>query len=214
MKGKKARKYISALRSEAADITKTSVLEAAQALFVRHGIDRVTIAQIAKKAGVAVSTVYALYESKEGILRALLRATLFGRRFQAAFAQLEGVDDPIKLIELTAQVARAIYEGESSELGLMRGASAFSPALRKLEQEFETLRFDIQQERLRILFAQSKQRRGLTFDEARRVLWMYTSRDVYRMLVHEGGWTPGRYQEWLCDTLMKALVNPAAIGAG
>jgi AcrR family transcriptional regulator len=190
------------------------VLEAARALFVRHGIDRVTIAQIAKKAGVAVSTVYALYESKEGILRALLRATLFGPRFQAAFAQLEGVKDPIKLIELTAQVARAIYEGESSELGLMRGASAFSPALRKLEQEFETVRFDMQQERLRILFAQSKQRRGLTFDEARRVLWMYTSRDVYRMLVHEGGWTPGRYQEWLCDTLMKALVSPAAIAAG
>ena len=214
MKGRKARKYTSALRSEAADVTKTSVLEAARALFVRHGIDRVTIAQIAKKAGVAVSTVYALYESKEGILRALLRATLFGPRFQAAFAQLEGVKDPIKLIELTAQVARAIYEGESSELGLMRGASAFSPALRKLEQEFETVRFDMQQERLRILFAQSKQRRGLTFDEARRVLWMYTSRDVYRMLVHEGGWTPGRYQEWLGDTLMKALVSPAAIGAG
>jgi AcrR family transcriptional regulator len=214
MSGRKARKYVSALRSEAADVTKTRVLEAAQTLFVRHGIDRVTIAQIAKKGDVAVSTVYALYESKEGILRALLRASLFGHRFQAAFAQLEGVNDPIRLIELTAQVARAIYEGESSELGLMRGASAFSPALRKLEQEFETVRFDMQQERLRILFAQSKQRRGLTFDEARRVLWMYTSRDVYRMLVHEGGWTPGRYQEWLCDTLMEALVSPAVIGAG
>src|SRR5688500_18893836 len=214
MSGRKARKYVSALRSEAADVTKTRVLEAAQTLFVRHGIDRVTIAQIAKKGDVAVSTVYALYESKEGILRALLRASLFGHRFHAAFAQLEGVNDPIKLIELTAQVARAIYEGESSELGLMRGASAFSPALRKLEQEFETVRFDMQQERLRMLFAESKQRKGLTFDEARRVLWMYTSRDGYRMLVHEGGWAPDRYQEWLCDTLMEALVSPAVIGAG
>jgi hypothetical protein len=65
-----------------------------------------------------------------------------------------------------------------------------------------------------MLFAESQQRKGLTFDEARRVLWMYTSRDVYRMLVHEGGWTPDRYQEWLCDTLMEALVSPAVIGAG
>ena len=40
-------------------------------------------------------------------------------------------------IALTAHVARAIYEGENSELGLLRGASAFSPALRKLEPEFE-----------------------------------------------------------------------------
>jgi AcrR family transcriptional regulator len=213
MTDRRARKYTSALRSEAAEVTRKRVLEAAQALFVRHGIDRVTIAQIARKGGVAVSTVYALYESKEGILRALLRATLFGQRFQAAFARLEGVNDPIKLIELTAQVARAIYEGESSELGLMRGASAFSPALRKLEQEFETVRFEMQKERLRILFAQSKQRQGLTFDDARRVLWMYTSRDVYRMLVHEGGWTPDRYQEWLCETLVQALVSPTVTKA-
>ena len=110
---------------------------------------------------------------------------------------------------LSAHVARAIYEGESSELGLLRGASAFSSALRKLEQEFEKIRYDMQEERIRLLFAQSKQRRDITLDEARRVLWMYTSRDIYRMLVHESGWTPHRYQQWLSETLVQALVKPS-----
>jgi AcrR family transcriptional regulator len=128
------RRYVSDLRSQAADATKSRVLDAAKTLFVRHGIDRVTIAQIAEKADVAVSTVYALYKSKEGILRGLMSAALFGQRFQVTQAKLEGVTDPVRLIVLTAHVARAIYEGESAELGLMRGASAFSPALRKLEQ--------------------------------------------------------------------------------
>jgi hypothetical protein len=36
---------------------------------------------------------------------------------------------------------------------------------------------------------------------------MYTSRDVYRMLVHAGGWTPDRYESWLSETLVSALVE-------
>jgi AcrR family transcriptional regulator len=201
------RPYVSELRQQAAHATKGRILKAAKTLFARHGIDRVTIAQIAEKAEVAASTVYALYKSKAGILRELMSTALFGERFQAARTKLEGVTDPVRRIALTAHVARAIYEGESSELALMRGVSAFSPALRKLEREFEKIRFDMQEERVRSLFAHAGQRKGLSFDEARRILWMYTSRDVYRMLVHEGGWTPDRYQEWLSDTLVTALIG-------
>lgn len=208
------RPYVSKVRSQAADSTKERVLKSARTLFARQGLDRVTIAQIAAKAGVAVPTVYALYKSKEGILRALLSAALFGPRFETARAKLEGVTDPVRLIALTAHVARAVYEGESTELGLVRGAAAFSPALRKLEQEFEKIRFEMQEERVKLLFAQSKEKQGLGLDEARRILWMYTSRDVYRMLVHESGWTADRYQEWLSDTLLTSLVNPRSRGRG
>ncbi len=201
------RRYVSQARSKAADATRGRVLDAAKTLFIRHGIDRVTITQIAERAGVAVSTVYGLFKSKEGILRELMRGALFGDRFQAARAKLKGVTDPVKLIELSAQVARAIYEGESAELGLMRGASAFSPALRKMEEEFEKLRLEMQTERVKLLFAQSRQAKGLDLDEARRILWMYTSREIYRMLVQEAGWTPDRYQEWLSRTLVGTLVG-------
>jgi len=201
------RRYNSERRHRAADATKTRVLGAARALFGRHGVDRVTVAQIAEKAYVAGSTVYALYKSKEGILRALMSGALFGARFEEAHAKLQGVTDPVKLVALTAHVARAIYEGESAELGLMRGVSAFSPALRKIELEFEKMRFDMQEERLRLLFAEGRARRGLTLEDARRLLWMYTSRDNYRMLVHEGGWTPEQYQRWLEHTLVEALVD-------
>jgi AcrR family transcriptional regulator len=201
------RQYDSELRSRAAEATKLRVLDAARALFMRRGIDRVAIAEIAEKAGVAASTVYALYKSKEGLLRAMMRAAIFGARFSEAQAKLAGETDPVRLVALTAHVARAIYEGESAELGLVRGASAFSPALRRLEQEFEKLRLEMQEERVRLLFRQGRQRRGLGLDEARRLLWMYTSRDIYRMLVHEGGWTPDQYQHWLEETLVESLTG-------
>lgn len=201
------RKYESDQRGQSAEATKTRVLNAARSLFILHGIDKVTIAQIAEKAKVAGSTIYALYKSKEGLLRALMRAALFGPRFQAAQAQLAGISDPVRLIALSANVARAIYESESAELGLMRGTSAFSPALRKLEEEFEKIRFDMQEERMKALFAGKKAKSGLDYATARRLLWMYTSRDIYRMLVHESGWTPDQYQAWLSDTLVATLVN-------
>ncbi len=185
-------------------------MRASKALFAARGIDRVTIQQIAKKAKVSVSTVFTLYKSKEGILRGLMRSALFGQHFQTAIAMFKGETNPIRLIALTPKVSRAIYEAESSELGLIRGVSAFSPALSKLEKEFEDLRFSMQKERVELLFKQRKQRMGLTVEEARRILWMYTSREVYRLLVLEAGWTPDRYEEWLSDTLLRALTDSSA----
>ena len=210
MKRRSIRPYNSELRRQGAEDTRARVLGAARKLFVRHGIDRVTIDQIAEGAGVAASTVYAIYKSKEGILRELMQTALFGQRFQTVHAMLQDVTDPARLVALSAHIARAIYESESVELGLIRGASAFSPALRKLEQAFEKTRFDMQEERVRRLFEHGRQKKGLSFEDARQILWMYTSRDVYRMLVNESGWSPDRYQEWLSQTLVDALVAPNA----
>lgn len=210
MSTRKKRSYVSAQRSEAAEATRGEILEAAHALFARRGIDPVTITEIAERAGVAASTIYALFASKAGILRELLKASLFGPRFQAAQQQLAHVTDPVELIRLTAGVARAIYESESKELGLLRGSSAFSPELRKLESEFEDLRLEMQKKRVDLLFAQSKARKGLSVARARQILWMYTSRDVYRMLVHESGWSPDEFEDWLARTLVDALVGEKA----
>ena len=205
------RRYSSNLRTAGAETTRTRLLSAAKLLFARKGIDRVTMEEIAEKAGVAGSTVYAAFKSKEGVLRALTEASLFGERYRDAQALLAEVHDAAQLIRRTAHVARAIYDGESAEMGLLRGASSFSPALKKLEQDFEEMRFKMQEERVKLLFAQGKARTDLTVAEARRILWMYTSREVYRMLVQEGRWSSDRYQRWLGDTLVSALVNPDTV---
>jgi AcrR family transcriptional regulator len=207
------RRYTSEVRTRSAQETRRRILASAAMLFARRGIDRVTIDEIGKSAKVAASTVYATYKSKDGILRGLMEQSLFGPRFQDAQKLLAGVTDPVALIELTSRVSRAIYESESSDLGLLRRASAFSPALRKMEEEFERLRYDQQAARLELLFANGKARPGLSFEEARRILWMYTSRDVYRMLVTDGGWTADRYQHWLSRTLVEALVVSPGRGA-
>ena len=174
-------------------------------------MDQVTIAEIAARADVSASTVYAVFGSKEGILRELMRTALFGPRFREAQSLLDGVCDPVERVARTAQVARAIYESEGAELGGLRGLSAFSPALKQLEEEFERTRYDMQRERLEALAASARMKPGLALDDARRIMWMYTGREVYRMLVDVGGWSPDKYQAWLRAALVDALVGkPAA----
>src|SRR5512138_2028751 len=109
------RSYRSESRSQAAGRTRSQVLEAGKFLFSRKGIDATTINQIAERAGVSPATVYATVKSKAGLLHALMHEAMFGPRFLQAQQKLQGVDDAVQRIALTARVARAIYEGESSE---------------------------------------------------------------------------------------------------
>lgn len=200
------RAYASRRRAAGAQETRAGILAAARDLFARRGVEAVKIDDVAAAAGVAGSTVYAVFKSKEGILRALMRDALFGERYAQAQALIAGVDDPVRMIAMTPQIARTIYETESVELGFLRGVAAWSPALRTLDREFEEMRYAAQEQRLRRLFEAGKAKPGLALEDARRILWMYTSRDVYRMLVEEGGWTPARYEAWLADVLIDALV--------
>lgn len=204
-KGRK-RAYDASQREEAAAETRARILTAAKALFARRGVDAVTIAELGEKAKVSASTVYALFKSKEGVLLAVMEAALFGGQAQEALKRLEGVTDPVRQVALTASVARAIYESETAEMRLIRGVSAFSPALRKGEQRFENMRMEMQRVRINSLYAAGKAKRGLAIEKARRLMWMYTSRDVWRMLVQDGGWTPDQYEAWLSQTLLAELV--------
>ena len=205
-----SRSYKSATREARSEQTRAKVLEAGKHLFSRKGIDATTIAQIAKRAGVSQATVYATVRSKSGLLHALLHQAIFGPRFQEAQKRLVGVTDPVERIALTAQVARAIYEGESADLSLLIQASAFSPELRKTQQKFEDLRREMQRDRIEALYKSGRARKGLDKIAASNILWMLTGRDVYRKLVHESGWSPDKFEIWLRQTLVEALCDVGA----
>lgn len=163
------------------------------------------MAELAAQAGVGASTVYAAFGSKEGILAKLMRGALFGPRYEAARAQLQVEPDPVAAIRLTARVSRAVYEGEQEGLSLLRGASAFTPAL---EAQFEELWYTLQEDRMARLADAGHLTPALTREEARRVLWALTSRELYHSLVVVGGWSPDRYEGWLGETLVAQLVAP------
>lgn len=201
------RPYNSERRAEGAADTRSRILGAAKALFAARGVDAVTLAEIARDAGVSVSSLYGQFKSKEGVLTALFEQAMFGADYQAAVARLDDHADPVDQVLATAAIARAIYENESAELGLLRGVSGLSPALKGLERNFDEMRYRLQEARVVRLFEAGRAKPGVTLEEARRILWAYTSRDLYRMLVQEGGWEPQRYQAWLRESIAAALLK-------
>ncbi len=72
------RRYDSRRRQAQAAETRRSILEAAERLFERDGYVGTTVEAIAREADVALKTVYAVFTTKAGLLRALWDLRLKG----------------------------------------------------------------------------------------------------------------------------------------
>jgi len=118
--------------------------------------------------------------------------------------------DPRERLRFPARIARRIYESEDSVLDLLRGAGAVAPALAQSESECECSRYDAQNVMIRYLVRSGNLRRGLAPQQARDILWSLTSRDLYRMLVRDRGWTAQQYEDWLANTLVETLLRKDA----
>ncbi len=86
----------SQLRSQLRESVSTAILEAAEDLIAAKGLQGAPLLQIAKKAGVAVGTLYNYFEDRDALIRALFemrRATL---RPQLRAAVGKGSDLPFE----------------------------------------------------------------------------------------------------------------------
>ena len=61
--------------------TQVQIVDAAVRVFVRYGVQRSSMSDIASEAGVARQTLYNAFNNKDDVLRATIR--LFGERSQA-----------------------------------------------------------------------------------------------------------------------------------
>lgn len=199
------RRYDASLRAERALGTRERILDAAKELFTARGVDTVTISEIASVAGVSAPTLYALFQSKAGILKAVVERSFFNPRYVEIAHRAEKVRDPEEILRITASISRVILDTERNEIGLMRGLSVLSPELGAIEAELEAVRFTLQAARAERLVKLVPAARRLGLDRVRDILWMYTGRDVYRMLVLERGWSSDEYESWLAETLIRTL---------
>jgi|SRR5437870_3808931 len=205
---KRQRTYKSVTRERQAAETRRRIIGAADRLLRTKGFSGMTIEAVAKRAQVSVPTVYAVFQSKTGILTALLDQSMFGPDYDDVVRYARSATDPESRLRRAAAVAKQIRSAQSAAFELMRGAGVVAPELAKLEQQRERLRYDREENVITLLRESGKLRTGLSYQTARDIFWMLTGGDVYRMLVRERGWSPQQYQEWLADTLVKLLLAP------
>lgn len=165
-----------------------------------------TIEAIAQLAEVSAQSVYAIFKSKTGILAELLDQSSFGVDYETLVRQALGTSDPGARLKFAARIARQIHESQIATFDLLRGAGVVAPELAKLEQRRECVRYERQEDTMILLRDSRRLRAELDYQTARDLFWMFTGRDLYRMLVRERGWTPQKYEDWLADTLIRNLL--------
>jgi AcrR family transcriptional regulator len=203
----KKRPYKSLVRERQAGDTRVRIVEATWELLQSEGYAGMTIEAIAQRAEVSAQSVYAIFKSKTGILIELLNQSTFGADYDHAVRRALTASDPETRLRLAAPIARQIHDAQSATFDLLRGVGVVAPELAKLEQQRESLRYERQETMIISLSDAGRLRPELDHATARDIFWMLTGRDVYRMLVRERGWSSQKYQDWLSDSLVSALLT-------
>lgn len=196
------------MRERQAADTRRRIVEATRRLLEKDGYAGMTIEEIARCAQVSAQSVYAIFKSKTGILAELLDQSTFGPEYEDAVQKALGASDPETRLRLAAPIARQIHDAQSAAFDLLRGAGVVAPELARLEHRRECLRYKRQERMIASLGDAGRLRPELGYGAARDVFWMFSGRDVYRMLVRERGWSSQRYEEWLADTLVRSILAP------
>jgi AcrR family transcriptional regulator len=207
MSNKEKRPYRSVARDTQAAQTRARILGASKKLFELEGFECVTIEKIAQTGDVSIPTVYALFQSKRGILRALMDEALPIDQFDALVEMSIQEKSPKVRLSISAKIARQMYDAEKVQMNLFRGAAVLAPEFKELEKEREMRRYSRQEVTIQAMVKEKSLAKGLSEIKARDILWAFTGRDMYRMFVVEKGWTSEEYERWLTQLLINNLMD-------
>jgi TetR/AcrR family transcriptional regulator, regulator of cefoperazone and chloramphenicol sensitivity len=202
------RAYHSPTRQRQAAATRARMLAAARRLLAEQGYAGTTVDAIARRAGVAVQTVYAAFGSKRGIVAELLRQAQWAPAAEELRARLRATDDPAAKVRLAVGVGRRVYGHMAAGLELLRGAGLVAPELAAVEREVDARRRAGAALLVDHLAGQGRLRPGLAPAAAADLLWALTGPDLYRTLVLERGWSGAAYERRLGEALVAALLAP------
>ena len=206
MKRARPRTYNSPARQRQADETRRRIVASTRKLLMKKGFAGTTIEQIARDADVSMPTVYSVFGSKEGIVAEILNAARFGVEYEMLTSRVHETKSGRERLRAVAAIARQVYESERAEIDLLRGAGVVSPELAASENEAQERRFAGQVKNAQALHASGELRADLDRRAAAEILWALTSRDFYRMLVVERGWSAKRYETWLGELMIDAVL--------
>ena len=104
--------------------TRRLIVDAARKLFLERGYAATTIDAIAKEAGVAVSTVYAIYKNKRAILRAIREVWHEQTHAREINEQASRQPDPGRRLRMVAHATRRQWEAGGALVAIYQGAAA------------------------------------------------------------------------------------------
>jgi AcrR family transcriptional regulator len=149
--------------------------------------------QVAAEAGVALKTVYVVFATKSGLLRALWDLRLKGDQEDAGVAERpwyrEVLEEPEpgRQLQGNARNARLVKQRIAGVLKVLRSAAPVDPEVEALWRLIQTDFYGNQRVVVESVAAKGALQPGLDVDRATDILWTLNHPDVWLLLVGERG---------------------------
>ena len=204
------RNYDASRRQQQARESRLRVLEAARTRLLRDGYAATTIAQIAADANVAPKTVAKQFGNKPGLVKALFDVALVGDDNGGALEERDPIvaihhePDPRRKLRLFGSALAAMLPRTAPIQMLVRDSG--DPALAKVWAGIKAGRLMGMTNLAENLAAGGHLRPGVNAEQARDVLWTYSSPELYQLLVVERGWATDRYATFIATGAAASLL--------
>jgi AcrR family transcriptional regulator len=192
--------------------TRAAVVEAARSLFVERGYTATTIEAISDASDTPQATVYRLFASKLGILKAVVDVAIGGDDEAVAMADRPHVRalvadrDPRNQLVGFAALIRDVMTRVGPVHRVLADAARSDHDAATLLAEIARQRQEGQQRIARSLARAKALRAGLRVRDAADLIHALASPEVYGLLVFDRGWSDERYEQWLAAILVEQLL--------
>ena len=204
------RRYDASKRREAAAHTRQAILDAALELFTDRGYAATPMTAIARRAGVALDTVYAAVGRKAELARLLIETAISGGS-QAVPAEerdyvqaIRAAGDAETRIAIYASAMRGIAGRLAPVLSIIEQAGPAEPELAALWRQIAERRAANMHRFVADLTAVAELR--VDPDDAADIVWATNAPELYQLLISQRGWSPERYERFLADTWRRLLL--------
>ncbi|SER23409.1 transcriptional regulator, TetR family [Lentzea xinjiangensis] len=189
------RSYHSPRRAQDAATTRRDILRAAVELFSANGYARVTVADIAKRAGVAPQTVYSSAGSKSEILHRIIGEAVAHSDSATTTEAVRQTHDLAEALRLLAKGTRQGNEGGQQVVEVLfasipvheDGAALWEQSTGAYREALREVAHHLRDEGLL----------GMDVERATDVLWFCFGFGAWRTLVKECGWSWDDAERWL-----------------
>jgi AcrR family transcriptional regulator len=209
------RPYDARGRRRRADEARARTLEAAHRLFLDRGYAGTTIGAISAAADVSPDSIYKSFGGKPGLVRTIWLRSLEGAGPVPAEQRSDAVrvaeHDPRALIRAWGTLVTEVAARVAPIVLLIRAAAESDGRMAELLAEVDEQRLRRMEVNARTLLDRHDLRPELTLEDARDIMWAYTSPDLYELLVVRRGWSAERFGAFVAHQLTAALLPIGAL---
>ena len=194
------------LKAEHEAATHRVILAAARELFGRDGYSRVSVKNLAERAGVSIQTIYDNFGSKAGVVKRFADLVDEEAGFGELVPQIVQAEDPREALRLAARLRRRVRERCGDLIRILRSAAG-DPDVAAAWAEGMSRRYAGQQMLTRRLEQAGRLRPGLTAQAAADIMAALSTEDLSNVLIDDRGWSFDEFETWLADTLIQLLLG-------